>query len=162
MAAYLQEHLPNGPLTLTYEAVSLHDGWEQEYGKEDAHPLECIDEWFKRRCIQTIRLAGAIALANDRSTITPQDMLEANKHMLHVQRTLEFVWFEVEGDGPTQHRMLQVALTSKPLALSEIETIAIKHFRSPMYAQRWIDWHLSHGMLIQSTTESGKWTLHTA
>lgn len=162
LADYIAEHLPLGPLVLTYESIQIHDNWEKEWGKEDAHPLECIDEWFKRRAIQTVRLAGAIAMSQDRLVITPGDMQEANRHLLHVQNTLEFVWFEIEGDGPTQHRMLQIALTAKPLTLSEVEGIAIKHFRSPMYAQRWIDWHISHGLLVVSEKEKGKWVLHTA
>lgn len=161
LATYLQEHLPIGSITLTYEAIQIYDQWEREYGKEDAHPLECIDEWYKRRCIQTVRLAGAIAMSHDRLMVTPEEMHEANKHMLHVQNTLEFVWFEVEGDGPTQHKMLQVALTAKALTLSEIEDIAIKYFRSPMYAQRWVDWHISHSLLVMSSKEKNKWVLHT-
>lgn len=162
LAAYIAEHIPEGPLELSYESIQLHDAWEREWGREDAHPLECIDEWFKRRAIQTVRLAGAIAMSQDRLVVSSADMQEANRHLSHVQNTLEFVWFEVEGDGPTQHRMLQVALTSKPLGLPEIETIAIKHFRSPMYAQRWIDWHITHGMMTKSKEQPEKWVLHTA
>jgi hypothetical protein len=162
LASYLENNLPPGPLVLTADAIKQYDSWEMEWGKEDAHPLEVLDEWFKRRVIQCVRLAGGIAMAHDRLEVTLGDMEWANVHMRHIEQTLEHVWFEVEGDAPTQHKMLQVALTSKALTLGEIEAIAIRHLRSPLVAQRIIDWWLSHGMLVQSSKERDKWVLHTA
>lgn len=142
--------MPNGHLVLTQEAIAQHDQWELEWGREDFHPLAVLDEWYKRRAIQAVRLAGGVALAHDTNIIDEEHLLEANKHLEHVKKTLEKVWFEVDSDTATAHRMLQIALASATggMRLKDIEDLAVRHLRNPGYAQRVIDWWISHGILV--------------
>lgn len=149
LAEYVRRNTPKGNLVLTYEAILKHDVWEKEWGREDAHPLSVLDEWYKRRLVQTTRLAGAIALAHDSTTITPQWLDDANEHMTHVGKTLEEVWFEVEGDQSTQHKMLQLALANKAMTWAEIEDLAVKYLKSPVIAHRIIDWWVKHDVLLE-------------
>ena len=147
--------LPNGHLILSTTSIAMHDQWEMEWGKEDAHPLGVLDEWLKRRAIQTVRLAGAVALSQNSIIIEEEHMLEANKHLEHVKKTLERVWFEVDTDAATAHKMLQIALAGKAISLVDIENLAVRHLRNPAYAQRVISWWLDHSILKPIPTPAG-------
>lgn len=146
IAAALQ-HMPKGDFILTPSAIAQHDVWEMEWGKEDVHPLPVLDEWFKRRAIGTVRLAGAIALSTGTTDVDDYHMLEANKHMEHVKKSLERVWFDVDADAATAHKMLQMALAGKAMHLKDIEALAVRHLRNPAYAQRVISWWMQNDIL---------------
>lgn len=144
-------NMPNGYLKLTNKAINQYDVWEQEWGKEDMHPLPVLDEWFKRRAIQTVRLGGAVSLANGTNMVDEDHLLEANKHLEHVKKTLEKVWFEVDSDASTAHQMLKINLATygqKGLPLRDIENMAVRHLRNPAYAQRVLSWWIEHQILV--------------
>lgn len=142
------KQVPDGDLILTQEAIRFFDQISNQWSEEDAHPLPVIDEWLKRRAIQTVRLAGAVAMADFRTDVTKEDMDAAHKHLEHVTETVENVWFEVGGDIASQHRMLRLHLHSKlGWKLKELEEVAIKYLRSPMAAHKVIDWWLQHQIL---------------
>ena len=147
-------NMPNGHLVLTYRAIQLHDMWEMSFGREDAHPLPVLDEWFKRRAIQTVRLAGGVALARGTTLIDDDEMLEANKHLEHVMKSVEKVWHEVDTDDVTAYRMLQLTLTGTKLTLNDTNNVATKYLRDPIRAQRIVSWWLEHRILkpVSNTT----------
>lgn len=144
----LLQRVPQGDLTLSFEAIRFFDSLSNQWAEEDSHPLPVIDEWLKRRAIQTVRLAGGVALSNDRTEISRTDMQTAHEHLEHVTNSVEQVWFEVGGDISSQHRMLRIHLMGRlRWDLRELEEVAIKYLRSPMAAHRIIDWWLNHGIL---------------
>lgn len=148
-------YMTHEPLTLDSDASKIYMEWERLWGKEDAHPLEAIDEWYKRRAIQVVRLASCIGLSRDRHIINPEDMYEANFHMTHIQNTLESVWEELDGDYPTRYKMFRLQLIHQAYTLTEIEHMAIKYLRTPSQAHSTIDWWVNRGILCP--VEGGKW-----
>lgn len=140
-------NMPNGSLVLSNRAIKLHDTWEMQWGGEDFHPLAVLDEWYKRRAVCSVRLAGAVALSHGTTLVDEDHLLEANKHLEHVKKTLEKVWFDVDADAATAHKMLMVALSGRDMALPDIELLAVRYLRNPGYAQRMIDWWINHSML---------------
>lgn len=147
----LATYLPSGDFTMDPKASNLYMNWEREFGREDAHILEALDEWYKRRAIQSARLAGCIALSSGQTLIELHHMEEADFHMKHIEKTLEKVWEEIDGDYPTRHKMLVTSLSGSEMPMSEIESIAVRYLRTPSQAHATLDWWLNHGFLKPTT-----------
>lgn len=151
-------NMPDTPLVMTPEAIALYDTWERAWGKRRVHPLQALDEWFKRRAILSARLAGCVALAQYETSVTVHHMQRANFHMEHVLNTLEAVWEEIDSDDSIRFRVLQTALVGKALNDVELLDLAVDKMRSSGKAMQILDYMKRVGIIVP---KEGKWQFPT-
>jgi len=160
--AHLLTHggIPDGDITLDNPTIRIHDRMEAEWGRELAHAIPVLDEWYKRRAIQTTRLAGAIALAHCSDTVQLEYWDEAHTIMQEVEKTLEEIWFETAGSQEVQYNAFRLDVGDKLHAWQELEAKAVRHFRSVRVAQSSLDWWRENDILTPQP--GGLWKFKTS
>lgn len=149
-------YLPKGQITLSVEAIETYIKWETQFGKYKAHPLPAIDEWMKRRAIMAVRLASCIALAHGEVFVSNFHMDEANRHMEHIQATLEMVWDEIDSDDSTRFQTLLSLMRGRKFTEEELLSLAVTRMKSTSRAMQIIYYMKQSGMVV---SDGSKWQL---
>ena len=149
-------HLPQQDIVLTPDSIDIYAKWERDFGKEKAHDIQALDEWFKRRAIQSVRWASSISLAHGETEVTPEFMNEANKHMNWICQTLERVWEELDSDDSTRYRIFVSQLVGKEFSESQLFDLGVKCMKYSMRASSIID-YMKKSSILAVRPSTSKW-----
>lgn len=148
-------NIPTEPLVLDSYASKLFMAWDKDYGRQHAHPLPAIDEWYKRRAIQAVRLACCICLSRNEVVVTCDHLEEADKHMRHIEKTLVYVWDQIDSDQLTRYRTIKSRLMGRELTMLELEDSIIEVLKNIRAGHSLLNQWREAGLIVP--VQGGKW-----